>query len=76
MTLKWAELRIELTPTCIRVVDKPCCEVEPRCHDCDSAQLMVSRRIDDEPPATACPDCGQTVGHYDDCPVGMGVMPK
>jgi hypothetical protein len=22
-----------------------------------------------------CVDCGQAVGHYDDCPVGMGVLP-
>lgn len=22
-----------------------------------------------------CQECGQTVGHYDDCPVGMGVPP-
>jgi hypothetical protein len=21
----------------------------------------------------ACPECGQAVGHYDDCPAGMGV---
>lgn len=23
----------------------------------------------------ACPSCGQTVGHYDDCEIGMGVHP-
>ena len=23
-----------------------------------------------------CADCGQVVGHYDDCPVGMGVLTK
>ena len=23
--------------------------------------------------AKACPECAQTVGHYDECPVGLGV---
>jgi hypothetical protein len=27
------------------------------------------------PKAKPCEDCGQTVGHYDDCPVGLGVQP-
>lgn len=25
--------------------------------------------------APKCPECGWVVGHYDDCPVGMGVKP-
>ena len=28
------------------------------------------------PKAKPCEECGQTVGHYDDCPVGMGVVTK
>lgn len=26
------------------------------------------------PKAKPCHDCGQEVGHYDDCPVGLGVV--
>jgi hypothetical protein len=26
--------------------------------------------------APKCPECGWVVGHYDDCPVGMGVMAR
>lgn len=26
------------------------------------------------PKAKPCAECGQTVGHYDDCSVGLGVM--
>jgi hypothetical protein len=29
-----------------------------------------SRKVEQKP----CDDCGQAVGHYDDCPVGMGVV--
>jgi hypothetical protein len=25
--------------------------------------------------APSCPECGRVVGHYDDCSVGMGVLP-
>jgi hypothetical protein len=28
----------------------------------------------DQPYAPACPECGQARGHYDDCPVGLGVI--
>lgn len=35
------------------------------------AALVESVRLD---PPKACPECKQEVGHYDDCPVGMGVV--
>ena len=34
---------------------------------------MNEKRRGRPPKAQPCPECGQAVGHYDDCPVGMGV---
>ena len=36
----------------------------------------TSRAPEDVLPAKGCPECGQAVGHYDDCPVGLGVVAK
>ena len=32
---------VEMTPSCIRALDTPCSDMQPRCHDCLEAQLMV-----------------------------------
>lgn len=34
-----------------------------------------SESIGENGAPTPCPECGQTTGHYDDCPVGLGVIP-
>jgi hypothetical protein len=34
-----------------------------------SPALMASLK-----PVVACPSCGQTMGHYDDCEIGLGVL--
>ena len=36
----------------------------------------TTREPEEVLPTKDCPECGQAVGHYDDCPVGLGVVAK